>query len=96
MKKVKVFKFEVTNFTYTADENEMKQARDLMPDKDKAVHDNVQSICNEISRASQRGMVYYCTPLIVCVEETMDKLRQLGYAVSINSMILTVSWRGNE
>lgn len=25
MKKVKVFKFEVTNFTYTADENEMKQ-----------------------------------------------------------------------
>nr|DAP33697.1 MAG TPA: Sporulation protein Cse60 [Caudoviricetes sp.] len=25
MKKVKVFKFEVTNFTYTADEKEMKQ-----------------------------------------------------------------------
>lgn len=73
-----------------------EEARAQMPDKDKIVHDNVQSICNEISRASQRGMDYYCTPLIVCVKETMDKLRQLGYTVSSNGIVLTVSWRCNE
>lgn len=70
-----------------------EEARAQMPDKDKVVHDNVQSICNDVSFASQRGLERIYAPIIFnYVEATAEKLRELGYTVQINPGHLTVSW----
>lgn len=74
-----------------------EQARAKMPDKDKAVHDNVQSICNDISFAAQIGLVQLYVPIIFnYVEATAQHLRELGYTVQIDQGHLSVSWEEQQ
>ena len=70
-----------------------KEARAMMPDKETIIHDNVESICNDIQQAAQEG----CSSIsfnrgIYYFKETMDKLKELGYTVKREDYIWYIEW----
>lgn len=74
-----------------------KEARAQMPDKDKIVRDNIQSICNDISFAAQRGLEQIYVPITFnYVAATAVGLRELGYIVQCETTHITVSWEEQQ
>lgn len=70
-----------------------EEARAQMPDKDQAVHDNVQSICNNISLYSRRGLPLCYIPIAFAyVDETIEQLRKLGYIVRKSENFIDIIW----
>ena len=70
-----------------------EEARAQMPDKEKAVHDNVQSICNDISLYSRNGLPWCCVPITFAyVDETIEQLRKLGYIVEKDGNLIKIIW----
>lgn len=61
-----------------------KQARALMPDKDKTVQENVEHLCNAIQNIAKRGDRFLEVGKydFVYQKETLAKMRKLGYKIA--------------
>lgn len=61
-----------------------KQARDLMPDKDKTVQENVEHLCNAIQAGAKRGsrVIAVWQYDFVYQKETLAEMRKLGYKIN--------------
>lgn len=58
------------------------EARDMMPDKDTVIYENVQSICNDIQILAQKGYSrIYIDYDVRYLEETLAKLKELGFTI---------------
>lgn len=61
-----------------------KQARDLMPDKDKTVQENVEHLCNAIRARAKLGSRVIAVGKydFVYQKETLAEMRKLGYKIN--------------
>lgn len=61
-----------------------KQARDLMPDKDKTVQGNVEHLCNAIQNLAKRGDMSLAVGKydFVYQKETLAEMRKLGCKIN--------------
>lgn len=61
-----------------------KQARQLMPDKDKTVQENVEHLCNAIQNIAKRGgsRIAFGRYDYVYPNETLAEMRKLGYKIN--------------
>lgn len=61
-----------------------KQARALMPDKDKTVQENVEHLCNAIQNIAKRGDRFLAVGKydFVYQKETLAEMRKLGYKIN--------------
>ena len=60
-----------------------KQARQLMPDKDKTVQENVEHLCNAIQNLAKRGNTSLAVGKydLVYQKETLAEMRKIGYKI---------------
>lgn len=72
-----------------------KQARDLMPDKDKTVQENVEYLCNAIRARAKLGSRVIAVGQydFVYQKETLAKMRKLGYKIARSRAVYqTIEW----
>lgn len=70
-----------------------QEAREMIPDKDTVIHDNVQTICNSIQQFAQKGYhSIYIEGGLLYFEETLAKFEELGYSIRKENNITFIEW----
>lgn len=74
-----------------------QEALEMMPNKEKAIENNVQSICNNIQYFAQQGYdrMFIDKP-ISYTKETFEKLEELGYNVKEDFNMTVIIWGKDE